>query len=169
MKNKLLFLSLVIIAIVIMAIYDFQLMPGAVAPVPPGAEAYALYVCPVESFFDSGTDVWRQVERGVNIALLSFMMLTLAVYGWILYVSLLQEKVKEDTFKIPSLMLKILIAAFVVSRLMTNTPNYYRSVHVQGSDRRFVLCESTSPGARSVRHDAVSAARAKLWAANYEL
>jgi len=158
MKNGVLFFGLLIIAIVIMTVYDFQLRPGAIAPVPSGQEAYALYVCPLESAFDPATVTWQRVERGVNIALLSFLLLTLMVYGWITYVALVKDKVTEKTYEIPSLMLKILIIAFVVSRLLANTPNYYKAINVRGQDATFVLCDSTSPGARSVRHDAVSAA-----------
>jgi len=93
MKNGVLLFGVLIIAIVIMTLYDFQLRPGTAAPVPPGAEAYALYVCPIESAFDSGAVTWQRMEQGVNIALLSFLMLTLMVYRWITYVALVKDKV----------------------------------------------------------------------------
>ena len=139
--------------------YEFQLRPGTIAPVPPGHEATTLYVCPAEGGpFDGAAPTWQKMIGHVDIALLSFLMLIILVYVWILYIALVKDEVDEKTFEIPSMMLKILIGAFIVSRLLTNTPNYYRAVNVTGINTLFVLCENNSPGARAVRSEAVSAA-----------
>ena len=161
MKNGILLFAILIITIVIMTIYDIQLRPGTVAPVPPGQAATALYVCPADSAFDKSSLVWQQMTQPVNIALLSFLMLTLMIYAWKTYVAMLTGPggvLSDKAYEIPSMMLKILILAFIVSRLLTNTPNYYRAVNVRGINALFVLCESTSVGARAVRADSLSAA-----------
>jgi hypothetical protein len=49
----------------------------------------------------------------------------------------------------------MLFWALVVVLLLVKTPNYFRTVHVDGTNTNWVMCESNTPGARAVRADAV--------------
>ena len=50
----------------------------------------------------------------------------------------------------------MLFWAVVIIFMLMMTPNYFRSVHVNGVNRDYVLCEFGDDGARPVRADIVS-------------
>jgi hypothetical protein len=72
-----------------------------------------------------------------------------------MYQNLLKDKFVRDAFKKPWAATKMLFWALVVVLLLVKTPNYFRTVHVDGTNTNWVLCESNTPGARAVRADAV--------------
>ena len=157
-KPGLLF-SIVVFTIIIVAV-SFNLNLGANAPVvlPAGVNPEkVLYVCPTESA------TWTQVSEGLRIvakfAPLFFSFAGIILFfswGWALYQNLLKDKFVEDAYKTPWELTKAFFWVMMVFTVLYMTPNHFRQVNVRGSDKQWVLCESTSDDAKAANYRAVN-------------
>ena len=148
-----------LLAIIILAA-SFNMNFGGNAPVHLRAGINpdnVLYVCPATS------DGWNQFSTGLHAVgqyahlLFAFIILVLMFsWGWALYQNLLKDKFSADVYKKPWELTKSVFWGIVIFTVVYMTPNYYRTVHVRGARADYVLCESTSTGARAVNPSAVS-------------
>lgn len=156
MKPLMLFAIVALVSIIIVVSFGLQLMPNAPIALTAESAANALYICPTTSaFWDAFATALVPFHRYFIIGLFFVVMLLMFSWGWALYQNLLSDSFKRDSFKKPWQMTKFTFWVSVIVLLFVMTPNYYRSVTVDGLNGRYVLCESNTPGARAVRADAV--------------
>lgn len=156
MKPLMLFAIVCLVAIVVVVSFGLQLAPNAPIALSPESAANALYICPTTSaFWDGFASALTPFHKYLTIALFATVMLLMFSWGWALYQNLLADSFKRDSFKKPWQMTKFTFWVAVIVTLFVMTPNYFRSVTVDGLDGQYVLCESNTPGARAVRADAV--------------
>lgn len=156
MKPLMLFAIIMLVSIVVVVSFGLQLSPNAPIALSPESAANALYICPTTSpFWDGFAQALISFHRYLVIGLFFVVMLLMFSWGWALYQNLLSDSFKRDSFKKPWQMTKFTFWVSVIVLLFVMTPNYYRTVKVDGLSGEYVLCESDSPGARAVRADAV--------------
>ncbi len=156
MKPTMLFAIVALVAIVMVSSFDLQLAPNDALNIASDMVANVLYVCPAAStFWDGFASALRPFSHYFIIALFFVIMLLMFSWGWALYQNLLTDSFKRDSFKKPWQMTKMLFWASVIITIFVMTPNYFRSVHINGAPGEWVLCESDTPGARAVSADAV--------------
>lgn len=156
MKPLMLFAIIMLVSIVVVVSFGLQLSPNAPIALSPESAANALYICPTTSpFWDGFAQALIPFHRYLVIGLFFVVMLLMFSWGWALYQNLLSDSFKRDSFKNPWQMTKFTFWVSVIVLLFVMTPNYYRTVKVDGLSGEYVLCESDSPGARAVRADAV--------------
>lgn len=151
-----LFAIVVLVAIVIVVSFGLQLEPSAPIEFASDAAANVLYVCPgTSAFFDNFANNLQPVHHILIIVLFAVIMLLAFSWGWALYQNLLTDSFKRETFKKPWQLTKITFWAAIIVTIFVMTPNYFRTVHVDGTVTEWVLCDADTPGARAVRADAV--------------
>ncbi|MBQ7185313.1 MAG: hypothetical protein IJR92_00705 [Alphaproteobacteria bacterium] len=159
--NKTLVLTIVLLTmIVIMASFDLSLGGGAALQIPSEYAGRALFVCPAENgFWDSLSYNFSMFSKYIIIGTFFCGIILMFVWGWAMYQNLLSDKFKKESFTKPWQFTKLLIWAIVILSLIIWTPNHFKTVNinVRGATGNWVLCEATSPGARIVPSDAVSA------------
>lgn len=156
MKPLMLFAIVVLVAIVIVVSFGLQLEPSAPIEFASDAAANVLYVCPgTSAFFDNFANNLQPVHHILIIVLFAVIMLLAFSWGWALYQNLLTDSFKRETFKKPWQLTKITFWAAIIVTIFVMTPNYFRTVHVDGTVTEWVLCDADTPGARAVRADAV--------------
>lgn len=151
-----LFAIVALVSIIIVVSFGLQLAPNAPILLSPETAADALYICPVTStFWDAFATALMPFHRYLIIALFFVVMLLAFSWGWALYQNLLNDSFKRESFQKPWQMTKFTFWVSIIILLFVMTPNYFRSVTVDGLNGQYVLCESDTPGARAVRADAV--------------
>lgn len=156
MKPVMLFAIVVLAAIIIVSSFGLQLAPNPAINIASDATANALYVCPAAStFWDSFANAMQPFNRYLIIALFFIVILLGFSWGWALYQNLLQDSFKRESFSKPWQMTKFSFWICVIILLFAMTPNYFRTVHVDGLAGEWVLCESNTPGVIAVRADTV--------------
>ena len=148
-----------LLAIIILAV-SFNLNLGGNEPVALRAGVNpdkVLYVC------DSGNDTWDHISTSFHLIgrfatlFFSFAGIVLCFsWGWALYQNLLKDKFSEDAYKTPWSLTKAVFWIIVVFTILLVTPNHFRRVEVHGHGDNYVLCDSTSDGARPLNYKAVS-------------
>lgn len=156
MKPTMLFAIILLTSIVLMTAFDINLSPTT--PIVLSAEntPNALFVCPATS------NTWDTLARGLGqftrpliIGFFFAVILLCFSWAWAMYQNLLKDKFVRDAFKTPWGLTKMLFWGVLIVMLLVKTPNYFRTVHVDGTNTNWVMCESNTPGARAVRADAV--------------
>ncbi len=144
-------------AIIIISSFGLQLAPvDTVSQVPEAVSANVLYICPVaSSIWDPIAAGFSQFSRFFKVLLAGCLIVLSFSWGWALYQNLLKDKFDGDKYKQPWGLTKLLFWAAVIIFMMMMTPNYFRTVHVQGIDAPYVLCEVGETGARAVRADVI--------------
>lgn len=156
MKPLMMFAIVALVAIIVVVSFGLQLAPNAPIALSDGAGANALYICPTtNSFWDSFAQALAPFQHVLIIALFAVIMLLMFSWGWALYQNLLSDSFKRDTFKKPWQLTKWVFWCAVIVLLFAVTPNYFRTVTVDGLDGVYVLCESDTPGAQAVRAETV--------------
>ena len=156
MKNTMLWVIMFMIAIILMVSFDISLTPNQPVQVPLAARANALYVCPAASeMWDAISNGIMPFKRYINITIIFSGLILLAIWGWALYQNLLKDKFNRDSFKKPWGATKFFFWCVITIYILVMTPNYFRTVHITGSNQDWVLCENNTPGARPVRANAV--------------
>lgn len=151
-----LFAIVALVAIVIVVSFGLQLSPNAPIALAPDSAANALYVCPTDSaFWDGFSAGIKPFSQYLIIGLFAVIMLLAFSWGWALYQNLLSDSFKRDSFKKPWQLTKMTFWTTVIVLLFVMTPNYFRTVTIDGQAGEYVLCDSNTPGARAVRSDAV--------------
>lgn len=156
MKPTMMFAVIMVTAIVLMVSFNITLSPNTPIVLNDTIAPNALFVCPVT---DSG---WIQVADGLGhftrplvIALFFAMMILTAVWSWALYQNLLKDKFNRDSFKNPWAFTKWLFWAAIIVFMLIRTPDSFRTVHIDGANGAWVLCDNNTPGARAVHADSV--------------
>ncbi|MFQ6778218.1 MAG: hypothetical protein ACLRFI_02900, partial [Alphaproteobacteria bacterium] len=146
MKPSMIFALVLLTSIVIMSSFDIHMF-GQVQSfnIPEKFAATGLYVCPVESSgWDSVANILRHLSKPLMIGVLFGFMMLIFAWAWGLYQNLLKDKFDATKFKTPWEFTKILFWVCVILLLATQTPNYFRRVHVRGLDGEYVLCEQNT-------------------------
>ena len=145
-------------AIIIVSSFELQLDPVDVSTqIPDAVAANILYVCPVTSIiWDPISAGFTQFAKFFKVLLAACVMILSFSWGWALYQNLLKDKFDSDKYKQPWGLTKMLFWAVVIIFMLMMTPNYFRTVHVNGINKDFVLCEVGDEGAKPVRADVVS-------------
>ena len=156
-KPGLLFVVVVFAMIVLAASFDMNLGGDSVVRLKPGINPDTiLYVCPIKSgnwdVFANAFSFW---EKYVYMFFIFAAIVLSFSWGWALYQNLLKDKFSADAYKNPWGLTKIFFWAGVICTVVAVTPNHFRTVHVRGDNRNWVLCENFSEGARPVRAQAV--------------
>ena len=156
-KPGLLFVVVVFAMIVLAASFDMNLGGDSVVRLKPGINPDTiLYVCPIKSgnwdVFANAFSFW---EKYVYMFFIFAAIVLSFSWGWALYQNLLKDKFSADAYKNPWGLTKIFFWAGVICTVLAVTPNHFRTVHVRGDNRNWVLCENFSEGARPVRAQAV--------------
>ena len=151
-----LFAILALVSIVMVVSFDLQLAPNAAIVLSPENVGNALYICPAESsFWDAFAKSLLPFHRQMIIALFFIIMLLAFSWGWALYQNLLSDSFKRESFQTPWKLTKFMFWVSVIVWLFAMTPNYFKTVSVDGLSGQYVLCEVDTPGARAVRADSV--------------
>lgn len=146
------FAVIVLAAIVIATAFGLSFSgTDVVVSVPPELAGQELYVCPAES------ETWTSIAQGFAPVRQFFVMgfffavlILLFSWGWALYQNLLKDEFKKDAYTKPWGMTKMLFWATVLLLLLNLTPNYFRSVKVNGLPGDWVVCENTDTDAKVV-------------------
>lgn len=156
MKPTMLFAIVLLTAIILMTSFDIQLSPTQPLVVAPEVAPTTLYVCPAASkTWDMLAQAFGQFTRPLIIGFFFAVILLCFSWAWAMYQNLLKDKFVRDAFKTPWAATKLLFWAVVILSMLAFTPNYFRSVRVDGTNSNWVLCENNTPGARAVRSDTV--------------
>ena len=156
--NKTLTIVIVAITLIVMAsLFGIQLQPHAAVSVPASVVGNALYVCPA----DAGA--WATAARAIAPFRMYFIvgffccaMILAFTWGWALYQNLLKDKFERSAYSNAWKGTKLLFWAVIIFVIIVATPNHFRTVHINGANGNWVLCENNTPGARAVRANAVS-------------
>lgn len=156
-KPGLLFVVVVFAMIVLAASFDMNLGGDSVVRLKAGINPDTiLYVCPIKSgnwdIFANAFSFW---EKYVYMFFIFAAIVLSFSWGWALYQNLLKDKFSADAYKNPWGLTKIFFWAGVICTVLAVTPNHFRTVHVRGDNRNWVLCENFSEGARPVRAQGV--------------
>jgi hypothetical protein len=156
MKPTMMFAIIMLAVIVLMVSFNVSLSPNAPIVLNDAVAPNALFVCPATSnTWDMLANGLGQFTKPLIIAFFFAVILLCFSWAWAMYQNLLKDKFVRDAFKKPWAATKMLFWALVVVLLLVKTPNYFRTVHVDGTNTNWVMCESNTPGARAVRADAV--------------
>ena len=144
--------------IIIMSSFGLQLDPtDAVKEIPENIAANILYVCPTAS------TTWDPIANGFTAfihylkILLVFGLIVVAFsWFWAFYQNLLKDKFDADKYKTPWGLTKMMMWGVAIFLLLIYTPNHFRTVHVKGINKDYVLCEAGDDGAMRIRADIVS-------------
>ena len=156
MKPTMMLAIMALTAIVLMTGFDLILMPNNPVQISPEMLPHALYVCPASSnVWDSLANGFGALTKPIIIGFSFAFVIILATWAWALYQNLLKDKFNRDAFKNPWAYTKTWFWAVIIAIMILKTPNYFRTVHVVGDNRDWVLCESNTPGAKPVKATAV--------------
>ena len=156
MKKPMMSAIILLTIIILMASFDFSLDGSAPIMVPESARGTVLFVCPATGgFWGAMASGFAPFTRYIVMGFFFAAIVLAFMWGWALYQNLLKDSFNKDSFSNPWSFTKMLFWAGVVFILVLNTPNRYRSVTVSGVSGDWVLCESSSAGARVVNADLV--------------
>ncbi len=156
MKPTMIFAIMALTAIVLMVAFDISLSPHSAIQLSADISTNALYVCPIkESVWTSIAQGLGMVTKPLTIGLVFALMILSAFWSWALYQNLLKDKFDRGAYKTPWGATKLLFWACVILMLLIKTPDYYRTVHLEGADGNWVLCDSNTPGAQAVHANKV--------------
>ncbi len=151
MKNTMMFAIMIMAAIILMVAFDIKIWPNHAVTTVSELGPNMLFVCPgAASPWDEIANGLAQLKEPIKVGFFFATMLLVAIWGWAMYQSLLKDKFNRDTFKSPWAYTKLLFWASMVMILLVHTPNYFRSVRVDGTSGSFVMCDGGTPGARAV-------------------
>ncbi|MBE6458034.1 MAG: hypothetical protein E7011_04500 [Alphaproteobacteria bacterium] len=156
MKPTMLYAVIMLVAIVLMTSFGITLSPTEPIAVSAAAAPNTLYVCPAaSSVWDTLANGLGQFTRPIIIGFIFVLMLLVFSWCWALYQNLLKDKFMRDAFKTSWGLTKLYFWGIVIVLMLILTPNYFRSVRVDGMNAPQILCESNSPGARAVPAESV--------------
>ncbi len=156
MKKSMMFAILALTAIVMLVSFDIQLIPGTVTPISPADAPNALYVCPAaDQTWDTISQAMMPFTKFIAMLFAFGIIILLFVWGWEMYQNLLKDKFDKKSFSKVWGFSKFTFWAGVIVMLLIMTPNYFRTVRLDGAAGQWVLCDSNTPGNRPVRADMV--------------
>ena len=145
-------------AIIIVSSFGLQLDPVDVSTqIPEHWAANALYICPAtSSIWDPIATGFSQFSKVFRVVLAASLIVLAFSWGWAFYQNLLKDKFDGDKYKQPWALTKVLFWGTVIIFMLMMTPNYFRTVHVAGVNKDYVLCEVGDENASPIRADVVS-------------
>ncbi len=156
MKPIMLLAIIALTTIVIASSFGLQISPNEAIKIPTDLIGQELYVCPASnSIWTEVSNALRPFIRSITIGFFFIVMLLMFLWGWALYQNLLSDEFKKNSFSNPWKFTKFTFWASVVVALLAFTPNHFRTVHVKGDDRQWVLCDSNSSNVMAVKAEAV--------------
>ncbi len=156
MKPTMLFAITMLTAIVLMTMFNLTLSPTTPIVLSATESANALYVCPAASTtWDSIATSLHPLVKWIVVGFFFAVIMLLFSWGWAMYQNLLKDKFNRDSFKKPWGLTKFTFWTGIILTLLIVTPNHFRTVHLTGDNRAWVLCDSNTPGARPVHANAV--------------
>lgn len=158
-KPGLLFVVSLLAIIILAASFNMDFGGNAPIRLPNGVNPdNVLYVCPANSgeIWGQFSEILQRVGKYVYLFFAFMILVLLFSWGWALYQNLLKDKFSADVYKNPWDLTKIIFWMAIVVFVLFKTPDYFRTVHVRGSNANWVLCENTSSGVRLVKPSAVS-------------
>ena len=151
MKKGLLYAAIALAAIVIVAGFSMQLGTPPDFHIPESGADEVLFVCPMASTtWDSIALVLHPFSKYIVSAFFFAVVLLLFGWGWQLYQNLITDKFKRESFKTIWGLTKFTFWAGVVVWLLLATPNSFRRVERTDVGGDWILCESTTDGAKPV-------------------
>lgn len=154
MKKTMIFSILLLIVILLMTAFDVSLLSVSPIKVPSDMLPNVLYVCPIKE-----TSVWAnisnnliQMKKPILFVYVFAALILFSVWMWALYQNLLKDKFNKDSFKKPWAFTKLLFWAIIIMVILFKTPDYFREVEINGARGKYVLCESSTPGAKVVKN-----------------
>lgn len=158
MKSRLVMAICLLTGIIIMSSFNLQLDPVDIKTIiPESMSANVLYICPVaSSIWDPIAAGFSQFSRAFKILFSFCLIVVLFMWGWALYQNLLKDKFDGDKYKQPWAATKLMFWGVVIILMLTMTPNYFRTVRINGVNTNYVLCEAGEATATAVRADIVS-------------
>lgn len=156
-KPGLLFVVVVFAMIILAASFDMNLGSDSVVRLKAGVNPDTiLYVCPIgSSNWDTFASVFSSWDKYVYMFFIFAAIVLSFSWGWALYQNLLKDKFSADAYKNPWGLTKMFFWAGVICTVLAATPNHFRTVHVRGDNRSWVLCDNFSEDARPVKAQAV--------------
>jgi len=158
-KPGLLFAVCVLAAIILAAAFKMGIGGNEVAHLRSGINPdNVLYVCPIANHsWDTFSRAMTIGHKTIYIAFAFFLIILLFSWAWALYQNLLKDKFSADVYKNPWGLTKIFFWAIVICTVLTMTPNHFRAVKIgkNSTTANWVLCESSSEGARPVNPKAI--------------
>lgn len=156
MKPTMMFAIIMLAVIVLMVSFNVSLSPNAPIVLNDAVAPNALFVCPVtDSFWTQVAGGLSQVKRPLVIAFFFAVMILIAVWSWALYQNLLKDKFDRGSFKKAWGFTKLLFWATIIMHILIHTPDSFRTVHIDGANGEWVLCDNNTPGARAVHANKV--------------
>ena len=145
-------------AIIIMSSFGLQLDPiDASSQISSMDSAGMLYVCPIEStVWDPIANGFRQFSKFFKILFAACIIVLSFSWGWALYQNLLKDKFDADKYKQPWALTKLLAWGVIIIFMLMMTPNYFKTVHVNGGTTDYVLCEYGEADAKAVPANMIS-------------
>lgn len=156
MKPIMLFALIALTAIVLASSFGLQLDSTEAIKIPANMIGQELYVCPADNSLWTGiAQMLHPAIKYITIAFFFVIMLLMFNWGWALYQNLLSDSFKRESFSKPWQFTKFTFWMGVVVLLLTFTPNYFRTVKIDGVSGEWVLCENNTPGAKAEKAEAV--------------
>lgn len=150
MKPTMLFAIIMMTIIVLMTVFNITLSPTAPIKLAENVAQNAMYVCPItDNTWTEIATALSQFKRPLIIGFFFAIILLCFAWSWALYQNLLKDKFVRDAYKTPWAATKMLFWATVIMLMILKTPDHYRTVHVNGANGNWVLCENNTPGARA--------------------
>lgn len=146
-------------AIILAASFGLRIIDVAPGTLPAGVDsATVLYVCPAATgFFDSFATAIRPMVRYINMGSLFSLILLAASWSWALYQGMLADKFQREKFANSWFLTKVWFWIMIVTILLTNTPNFFRRVEVNGMPGQYIMCDATATNAVPVYASGVRA------------
>ena len=158
-KPGLLFVVSLLAIIVLAASFNMNLGGNPPVQLPAGINPdNVLYVCPVDAkgALAQFSTALHAVGKYLYLFFFFLVLVLTFSWAWALYQNLLKDKFSADAYKNSWDLTKIVFWMAVVCFVLLKTPDYFKTVHVRGSNADYVLCENTSDGARAVRPNNVT-------------
>ena len=152
MKPTMIFTIVMMIIIILMTAFDVHFGANVPLDVAPDKMAHTLFVCPVEQggIWAIFSTMLKRATKPITIGFSFAILMLMFSWGWALYQNLLKDKFSRDVYKNPWAFTKMTFWALVAVLLAAATPTYFRTVKVEGSNEKWVLCENNSPRAVAV-------------------
>ncbi len=152
MDQKLFLVLSVIVIIIVASVFNIHVLPiDDIHKIPMQIVNEVLYVCPYKNTnFDSVVKTLMNIKNELRFVFFVSMVLLIISWSWAMYQTLLKDSFKKDPFKSPWFFTKIFFWTVVVLAILYKTPNFYKTVRVEGSTQKWILCEKNLKESKAV-------------------
>ena len=152
MDQKLFLVLSAIVIVIVVSMLDIHVLPIVdIHKIPINIANEVLYVCPIKNVnFEGVAKTLINLRQHLNFIFFVSIVLLIISWSWAMYQTLLKDSFKKDPFKSPWFFTKIFFWTVVVLSILYKTPNFYRTVKVEGSTQKWILCEKNSKESKAV-------------------